>query len=62
MIKANITAQIEAQESRLKEVEDNILKLGRLIDGFKRQQSILLSERSDIIWKIEDLKEMEDMK
>ena len=57
MIRANIQAQIESQAVKLNDVERDIMRLGRLIDGLKEQQSNLLSRRSDIIWKIEELKE-----
>ena len=57
MIRSNIQAQIEQKEKELYNLEEDILKLGRVIDGLKKQESILLSNRSDLIWKIEELKE-----
>ena len=57
MLRSNVQAQIEQKEKELYSVEEDILKLGRLIDGLKKQESILLSSRSDLIWKIEELKE-----
>lgn len=57
MLKAYIEAKLEAKQNKLKEVEDEILRLGRLIDKFKAQEKELLSDRSDLIWEIEELKE-----
>ena len=57
MLIANIKAQIEQKEKELYDLESEILKLGRIIDGLKQQEKILLSNRSDLIWKIEELKE-----
>ena len=57
MIRSNIQAQIEQKETELYNLEEDILRLGRVIDGLKKQESILLSNRSDLIWKIEELKE-----
>ena len=57
MIRSNIQAQIEQKEKELYQVEEDILRLGRVIDGLKKQEGILLSNRSDLIWKIEELKE-----
>ena len=57
MIRANIEAQIERQAVKLNDVELDIMRLGKVIDSLKEQQSYLLSRRSDIIWKIEELKE-----
>ena len=61
MLKANIEARLEAKQNKLKEVEDQILRLGRLIDKFKVQEKELLSDRADLIWKIEELKEELEM-
>ena len=58
MLKAYIEAKLEAKQNKLKEVEDEILRLGRLIDKFKAQEKELLSDRSDLIWEIEELKEV----
>ena len=57
MLKANIEARLEAKRNKLKEVEDEIFRLGRIIDKFKAQEKELLSDRADLIWKIEELKE-----
>ena len=57
MLLANIKAQIEQKEKELYSVEEDILKLGRVIDGLKKQESILLSSRSNLVWEIEELKE-----
>lgn len=57
MLMANIEAQIEAKEKELHDVEDDILKIGNVIDNLKAQEKALLSKRSDLIWKIEELKE-----
>ena len=57
MLIANIEAQIEAKEKELHDVEDDILKIGNVIDNLKAQEKALLSKRSDLIWKIEELKE-----
>lgn len=57
MLIANIEAQIEAKEKELHDVEDDILKIGKVIDNLKAQEKALLSRRSDLIWKIEELKE-----
>lgn len=57
MLIANIEAQLEAKEKELHDVEDDILRIGKVIDNLKAQEKALLSKRSDIIWKIEELKE-----
>ena len=57
MVRANIEVQIERQAVKLNDVERDIMRLGRVIDNLKEQQKSLLSKRSDIIWKIEELKE-----
>lgn len=57
MLIANIEAQIEAKEKELHDVEDDILKIGKVIDNLKAQEKALLSKRADLIWKIEELKE-----
>lgn len=57
MLKANIEARIEIKQSKLKEVEDEILRLCRLENRIKEQEKKLLSDRADLIWAIEDLKE-----
>ena len=57
MLIANIEAQIEAKEKELHDVEDDILRIGKVIDNLKAQEKALLSKRSDLIWKIEELKE-----
>lgn len=57
MLIANIEAQIEAKEKELHDVESDILKIGKVIDNLKAKEAALLSKRSDIIWKIEELKE-----
>lgn len=57
MLIANIEAQIEAKEKELHDVESDILRIGKVIDNLKAQEKALLSKRSDIIWKIEELKE-----
>ena len=57
MIKANIEAKLEQQQARLKECEDNLIKMDRLLESYKSIRNSLLSERSDIIWRIEELKE-----
>ena len=57
MVRANIEVQIERQAVKLNDVERDIMRLGRVIDNLKEQQKNLLSKRSDIIWKIEELKE-----
>ena len=57
MLIANIEAQIEAKEKELHDVEDDILKIGNVIDNLKAQEKALLTKRSDLIWKIEELKE-----
>lgn len=63
MLIANLDAQLEAKQTELTSVEDDILKIGKLIDSLKAQEKTLLSKRSDIIWQIEDIKtEMEDNK
>lgn len=63
MILSNLEARLEAKETELTSVEDDILKIGKLIDSLKAQEKTLLSKRSDIIWQIEDIKtEMEENK
>lgn len=57
MLIANIEAQIEAKEKELHDVESDILRIGKVIDNLKAQEKALLSKRSDLIWKIEELKE-----
>ena len=57
MLIANLEAQIEAKEKELHDVEDDILRIGKVIDNLKAQEKALLSKRSDLIWKIEELKE-----
>ena len=57
MLIANIEAQIEAKEKELHDVESDILRIGKVIDNLKVQEKALLSKRSDLIWKIEELKE-----
>lgn len=57
MLIANIEVQIEAKEKELHDVESDILRIGKVIDNLKAQEKALLSKRSDLIWKIEELKE-----
>lgn len=57
MLKANIEAKLESKQNKLKEVEDEILRLSKLIDKLKEREKKLLSVRADLIWKIEELKE-----
>ena len=49
---------LESYQEQLKIVEDDILKLGKVIQNLKAQESDLLSKRSDLIWKIEETKEV----
>lgn len=51
-------SKLESYQERLKIVEDDILKLGKVIQNLKAQESDLLSKRSDLIWKIEEVKEV----
>ena len=57
MLSANIEAQIEAKQATLKQVEDDLLRMDKLLESYKKIRNSLLSERSDLIWKIEELKE-----
>lgn len=57
MVRANITAQIEQLEKDLYSTEEELKKLYNLVEGIKKQRNILLEKRSDIVWKIEELKE-----
>lgn len=57
MLAANIQAQIEAEQVKLSGVESDILKLLKVIESTEKLRNQLLEKRSDIIWKIEELKE-----
>lgn len=57
MLIANIQAQIEAKNAQLISTEDDILKINNLIKSLETNRNDLLTKRSDIIWKIEELKE-----
>ncbi len=57
MLISNLEAQIEANEKELNDVQNDIFKLGEIIDNLKAKEKDLLSKRSDLIWKIEELKE-----
>lgn len=57
MLIANIQAQIEAKTAQLISTEDDILKINNLIKSLETNRNDLLNKRSDIIWKIEELKE-----
>ena len=57
MLKANTEAKLQREEQKLKEVEDNLIRMDRLLESYKKICNQLLSDRSDIIWKIEELKE-----
>ena len=57
MVRANITAQIEQLEKDLYSTEEELKKLYNLVEGIKKQRNILLEKRSDLVWKIEELKE-----
>lgn len=51
-------SKLESYQEQLKIVENDILKLNKLIQNLKDQESDLLSKRSDLIWKIEEVKEV----
>ena len=51
-------SKMESYQEQLKIVENDILKLNKLIQNLKDQESDLLSKRSDLIWKIEEIKEV----
>ena len=51
-------SKLESYQGQLKIVENDILKLNKLIQNLKDQESDLLSKRSDLIWKIEEVKEV----
>lgn len=51
-------SKMESYQEQLKIVENDILKLNKLIQNLKNQESDLLSKRSDLIWKIEEIKEV----
>ena len=51
-------SKLESYQEQLKIVENDILKLGKVIQNLKAQESDLLSKRSDLIWKIEETKEV----
>ena len=53
-------SKLESYQEQLKIVENDILKLNKLIQNLKDQESDLLSKRSDLIWKIEEVKEVID--
>lgn len=53
-------SKLESYQEQLKIVENDILKLNKLIQNLKDQESDLLSKRSDLIWKIEEIKEVLD--
>ena len=51
-------SKLESYQEQLKIVENDILKLNKVIQNLKAQESDLLSKRSDLIWKIEEVKEV----
>lgn len=51
-------SKLESYQEQLKIVENDILKLNKLIQNLKDKESDLLSKRSDLIWKIEETKEV----
>ena len=60
MLKANIEAQIEALHQEAYSLKMDIDKIQRLIDGLQKQKEILLSNRRDVLYKIEDLEDQEE--
>lgn len=57
MLKANLNAQIEQKEKELYNLEQDLKKMERLIEGLQKQKNILLSRRSDLMIKITDLQD-----
>ena len=51
-------SKLESYQEQLKIVENDILKLNKLIQNLKDKELDLLSKRSDLIWKIEETKEV----
>ena len=51
-------SKLESYQEQLKIVENDILKLNKVIQNLKDQEAQLLSKRSDLIWKIEETKEV----
>ena len=62
MIQANINAQLEQLEKESYKLKTDIEKIQRLIDGLSKQKQILISNREDILYKIEELTDQEDDK
>ena len=60
MLMANLDAKLEELEKSLYQTEEDIRRLDRLIEGITKQKNILLTQRSDLVWKISEVKDEMD--
>lgn len=57
MIRANIEAAIEAKQKEKTQIENNIIKLDKVIENLKEQQKRLIEKHTDIFYELEELKD-----
>ena len=57
MIRANIETQIQRLEVKICDLERDEARILNLIDNLAQQHKVLEQQRSDLLWKVSELKE-----